>query len=151
MAEAPQIPEGKSVLLYDGHCLMCSRGVQWVMEKDEKGQILFAALQDESIQSLLEEAPSRVQEADSVILYEDGQFYTYSTAVFRVLEQLGGIYSAVKILYLIPRALRDVVYRWVARRRKDWFGRSEQCFMVPPDQRYRFLTDPEKEYEDYDS
>ncbi len=151
MAEAPQIPEGKSVLLYDGHCLMCSRGVQWVMEKDEKGQILFAALQDESIQSLLEEAPSRVQEADSVILYEDGQFYTYSTAVFRVLEQLGGIYSAVKILYLIPRALRDVVYRWVARRRKDWFGRSEQCFMVPPDQRYRFLTDPEKEYEDSDS
>lgn len=151
MAEAPQIPEGKSVLLYDGHCLMCSRGVQWVMEKDEKGQILFAALQDESIQCLLEEAPSRVQEADSVILYEDGQFYTYSTAVFRVLEQLGGIYSAVKILYLIPRALRDVVYRWVARRRKDWFGRSEQCFMVPPDQRYRFLTDPEKEYEDSDS
>lgn len=151
MAEAPQIPEGKSVLLYDGHCLMCSRGVQWVMEKDEKGQILFAALQDESIQRLLEEAPSRVQEADSVILYEDGQFYTYSTAVFRVLEQLGGIYSAVKILYLIPRALRDVVYRWVARRRKDWFGRSEQCFMVPPDQRYRFLTDPEKEYEDSDS
>jgi predicted DCC family thiol-disulfide oxidoreductase YuxK len=151
MAKKAQIPKGKAVLLYDGHCLMCSKGVQWVMEKDRAGQIRFAALQDESIQTLIKEAPSRVQSADSVILYEGGQFYIYSTAVFRVLEQLGGIYRAVKILYLVPRPLRDAVYRWIAGRRKDWFGRSEQCFIVPPDQRYRFLTDPERDYEGSES
>ena len=42
-------------------------------------------------------------------------------------------------LRLVPRALRDAAYDFVARRRLRWFGRASQaCPLVPAHLRGRF-------------
>lgn len=138
--------EGIAILFYDGHCLMCSAGVRWLMHRDHQERFRFAALQDPDIEGLLAEAPESVRAADSVILYRAGRFYIYSDAVLQALRMLGGGYRVVLIAYIVPRGLRNIIYRWVARNRTRWFGRSETCFFVPPEQRFRFLSDPRKSW-----
>jgi len=140
--------EGAAILFYDGHCLMCSSAIRWLMKRDSEARFRFAALQDPDVQPLLSEAPEAVQSADSVVLYREGQFYMYSEAVLKSLQLLGGIYKLSAVAYILPKSWRDHVYRWVARNRTRWFGRSEQCFLVPEERRSQFLSDPRRDWSD---
>jgi predicted DCC family thiol-disulfide oxidoreductase YuxK len=62
-----------------------------------------------------------------------------SDAVLEVVSSLGGIYRATAVFWVIPRVLRDAVYRIVARSRYWVFGRSDSCRVPTPDERDRFL------------
>jgi predicted DCC family thiol-disulfide oxidoreductase YuxK len=42
-------------------------------------------------------------------------------------------------MLLVPRGLRDRVYRLVARHRYRIFGQSRHCFVPTPEQRARFM------------
>jgi predicted DCC family thiol-disulfide oxidoreductase YuxK len=39
-------------------------------------------------------------------------------------------YSALSTLLVVPTPLRDAVYDHVAKRRYDWFGKSEDCLVL---------------------
>jgi predicted DCC family thiol-disulfide oxidoreductase YuxK len=43
-------------------------------------------------------------------------------------------------LRFIPRPLRDLVYRFIARHRYRWFGKTESCWLPTPELRGRFLA-----------
>ena len=47
--------------------------------------------------------------------------------------------GATALLRAIPRFVRDPLYRWLARNRYRWFGRTDQCLVPAPDQAARFL------------
>jgi len=42
--------------------------------------------------------------------------------------------------YVLPPFLRDVLYRFIARRRYRWFGKSEACYLPTPELKKRFLA-----------
>jgi predicted DCC family thiol-disulfide oxidoreductase YuxK len=44
------------------------------------------------------------------------------------------------LLLIIPRPVRDAAYRWFAKHRYRWFGRSETCRVPTPDVSGRFIT-----------
>jgi len=138
--------EEKTILFYDGHCLMCSSLVQWVMKKDKRSVIYFAALQDETFSNFLEKAPSHIRQADSVVLFHKKGFYHYSEAIFKLYSILGYPWKIIGVLRIFPLFIRDAVYRFIARYRKKWFGSSDVCYIVPPEIRGNFLTDPGKNY-----
>jgi predicted DCC family thiol-disulfide oxidoreductase YuxK len=62
-----------------------------------------------------------------------------SEAWIEVLRELGGAWSVVSGLRLIPRRVRDLVYDLVARNRYAWFGSYRECRIPSPEQRSRFL------------
>ena len=66
---------------------------------------------------------------------------TRSRAVGRILARLGSPWCWIGRVVEIPGipGLLDVIYRFVARRRLAWFGRSELCLMASPELRSRFL------------
>jgi predicted DCC family thiol-disulfide oxidoreductase YuxK len=43
------------------------------------------------------------------------------------------------MLRAVPRAVRDPAYRWLARNRYRWFGRSATCWLPEPEYARRFL------------
>jgi predicted DCC family thiol-disulfide oxidoreductase YuxK len=43
------------------------------------------------------------------------------------------------MLVIVPRPIRDWVYRLIARNRYRWFGRRESCAVPSAEQRGRFL------------
>lgn len=135
MTESNAIP----ILLFDGVCNLCNGAVQWVIRHDPEGRIHFAALQSEIGQQLLEKAGLPTEELSTVIFSHNGHLYTRSDAALELLRQLGGSWSLLYGLKIIPRPIRNGIYDWVARNRYRWFGKRESCMIPTPDLKARFL------------
>jgi predicted DCC family thiol-disulfide oxidoreductase YuxK len=74
------------------------------------------------------------------VILDDGVGLRFrSDAALAILAGLGGAWRAAAWLRVIPRPLRDLVYRFVARYRHRWFGRREACRVPTPAERSRFL------------
>ncbi|RZK56319.1 MAG: thiol-disulfide oxidoreductase DCC family protein [Hymenobacter sp.] len=131
-----------AIILFDGVCNLCHGFVQFVVRHDAPGRFHFAALQSEAGQALLQASGQSVPtspDPESVVLIADGQVYTHSTAVLRIVGQLGGIWQLAAVGWLLPRTWRDALYRYVARHRYRWFGQQESCLLPTPELRSRFL------------
>jgi len=76
---------------------------------------------------------------DSIILLENDQYYDKSTAIFRILKELGGFWGTLYYLINIPRPIRDFLYDLVAHHRYRIFGRYERCPVPNPEWENRFL------------
>lgn len=133
------IPRDKPILLFDGVCNLCNGSVLWVIRHDTNGKFRFTSLQSETGQQLLEEAGLPAREMDTVVLHDQGGFFTRSDAALGVLQRLGGVWSWVSILRIIPRPVRDRIYNWIARNRYRWFGKKDSCMIPTPELRSRFL------------
>jgi predicted DCC family thiol-disulfide oxidoreductase YuxK len=79
------------------------------------------------------------QHGYEMVLIEGDRVWVRSDAVLRVCRHLPWPWRAASVFLIVPRALRDVVYRLIARNRYRWFGRSEVCRMPTPALRARFL------------
>jgi predicted DCC family thiol-disulfide oxidoreductase YuxK len=74
------------------------------------------------------------------VLVDGRESYTYSDASLLAIAALGGGWRLVLLARLIPKFLRDPAYRFVARRRYRWFGRSDTCRAPDPRWAERFLA-----------
>ncbi|HEV8582991.1 MAG TPA: thiol-disulfide oxidoreductase DCC family protein [Thermoanaerobaculia bacterium] len=127
------------VLLFDGVCNLCNGSVQFIIRRDPQARFRFASLQSAVGQLYLEELQVDRQAIDSVILVEGDRWYKESDAALGVVRILGGPWRALGVLRLIPRPLRDRLYRLIARNRYRWFGKREACWLPTPELRERFL------------
>jgi predicted DCC family thiol-disulfide oxidoreductase YuxK len=78
---------------------------------------------------------------ESVVLLRSGRRYERSDAALHVALGLRFPWPLAFAAVLIPRAWRDAAYRWVARNRYRWFGRTQTCPLPTPELRGRFLDD----------
>lgn len=126
------------VLLFDGVCNLCNSFVRLVVRNDDEGVFQFAPLQSDIGQELLERHDLATEEFDSVVLVEDGECYTKSTAALRVCRQLEFPLSLLGPFLSLPKVLRDPVYDFVATHRYRLFGKSDECQLPDPEVRKRF-------------
>jgi predicted DCC family thiol-disulfide oxidoreductase YuxK len=130
-----------ATILFDGVCNLCNGFVQFVVRHDQAGRFRFASLQSAGGQALLAQhgiSPAAT-DPETVMLVENGQVYTHSTAVLRIARGLGGFWALLYAGIVLPRALRDALYRFVARHRYQWFGRQDACMLPTPELAQRFL------------
>jgi predicted DCC family thiol-disulfide oxidoreductase YuxK len=133
------------VLLYDGDCAACHAVVQFILGRDRRGTMRFAALRGPHGQAVLARHPA-LRGVDSLVLVEGDagaeRVWVKSDAVLRIARYLGGAARAALLLAPAPRRLRDAMYDAFARRRYRLFGRAARCLVPPPGARARFLDDP---------
>lgn len=108
------------------------------MRRDRRGRLLFAPLQG---QTALEELGPQDSDAKawSLVLWDEDGLHDQSEAVFRALRHVGGPWSSLSLLRVVPRSLRDLVYRFIAERRYRWFGQRDTCRLPSPAEQARFL------------
>jgi predicted DCC family thiol-disulfide oxidoreductase YuxK len=140
------------VVLFDGVCNLCSGVVRFVLDHERTPSLRFAALQSDLAAELLEAAfgaehAKRLRQGahgegdpDSIVLVEGLRGWTHSTAALRIARHLDAPWRWVSVLLIVPRPLRDLVYRWIARNRYRWFGKTETCRVPTPELRARFLA-----------
>ena len=63
------------------------------------------------------------------LVIDRGQVYRESDAVIHVVSGLGGVWRTMHLTRIVPRPLRDVMYRLLARNRYRWFGRRQVCYL----------------------
>ena len=129
------------ILLFDGHCNLCNAWVQYVVKRDSSSTIRFASLQSGAGRRLLEEHKIDENYIESLVLFEEGIFSVSSNAALRILLYLNGWERHLIFLSVVPRSLRDLVYRFIAKNRYKWFGRREQCMVPTAELSKRFLQD----------
>ena len=127
------------VVLFDGVCNLCNGWVRFVVRRDPAGIFRFASQQSTAGQAILGELMQGAVEVSSVILIVDDEVYTESDAVLQILARLDPPWSWVRFFRFIPRRFRDACYRFIARSRYRWFGRTELCQIPSPEMRSRFL------------
>jgi predicted DCC family thiol-disulfide oxidoreductase YuxK len=126
------------VLLFDGVCNFCNRMVNFAIRNDKKAKLTFAPL--ESKAGLALRATHHIPDnIDTIVFIEKGKAYTYATAAIRVCRYLDW---PAKILYafiIIPPFISQPFYKWFAKKRYKWFGKTDTCMIPIPDVKKRFL------------
>ena len=132
------------LLVFDGVCNLCNGFVRFLLERDAAGRLMFTTCQSKAGAEIMQRTGIDPLDPASVVLEVDRhggrQTYTYSDASLLAIAALGGAWRLVLLARLIPRFLRDPAYRFVARRRYQWFGRSDQCQVPDPRWTGRFLA-----------
>jgi len=138
---APERASEPEFLFYDGHCGLCHRAVKFVLRHDPAGTAFrFAPLQGETFERMVP-AEQRAGLPDSVVVQtREGALLVRSSAFIHILRRLGGGWRVLAaILAVVPRAVRDAAYDFVARVRYRIFGRQDDvCPLVPAELRKRF-------------
>lgn len=117
------------VIFFDGVCNLCTGSVQFIIKHDPKQYFRFASLQSELGQQFLQQNGLSADTFDSFIVWENGKYYTESTAALRVARKLSGLWPGLYVFILLPAFIRNSVYRLVARNRYRWFGKKETCWV----------------------
>jgi predicted DCC family thiol-disulfide oxidoreductase YuxK len=127
------------VVLFDGTCAFCERSVIFIANRDPRAYFRFGASQTPRAEALLASHGVTRESARSLILIEDERVYLRSTAALRIAARLTWPWSLARVLLVVPRPIRDVVYRLVALVRHRIAGRSNACAVPPPEIRNRLI------------
>jgi predicted DCC family thiol-disulfide oxidoreductase YuxK len=127
------------ILLFDGVCNLCNASVQWVLTHDRKGIFHFAALQSDTGKAILQKWGRPTEDFDSVVLIDGDRLLLHSDVPLEIVRRIGGGWRLLYVFKIIPRPIRDVIYRWVARNRYRWFGKKESCMLPQPEWKSRFV------------
>ncbi|NOU95005.1 DUF393 domain-containing protein [Paenibacillus sp. LMG 31456] len=128
-----------SIVLFDGVCRFCNGWVQFLIRQDKADAFRFSPIQSDYAQSLLDSNSSAVAGIDSVILVEKGVVYTHSSAVLHIFKRLGRGWTLLYLFIIIPRPLRDIVYRWIAKHRYKLFGKYDSCMIPTENAKRKFI------------
>lgn len=140
---APPRTNEPPIVFFDGVCNLCNRSVSWLLWLDAKHRRLrFAPLQGETAEQLFAHTgPLPADERSwSMLLWDHKGLHQRSDAALRVLWHLGGCCRVLSyVRFVVPRFLRDALYKCIARFRYSWFGKRDTCRLPTPEERAQFL------------
>ncbi len=129
------------IVFYDGVCGMCHWLVKFTLPRDRAGVFRFAQLQGDVFLASLT-ASERAGLPDSVVVKtRDGKVLVRAAAARYILGRLGWFWRMLgAVMGIVPRAVGDWVYDWIARVRHRVFKKpTEACPLVPVEYRGRLL------------
>lgn len=129
----------KPIILFDGVCNLCNASVQFIIKRDSKKIFLFSSLQSDASQDILLQYNLEKLDFDTIILLDNGIIYDKSTAILKIIRKLSGFYKLGYIFIIVPKFIRDYVYKIISKNRYKWFGKRDTCMIPTEELKLRFL------------
>jgi predicted DCC family thiol-disulfide oxidoreductase YuxK len=101
------------LILFDGVCILCSRGCRFVSKRDRRGYFRFVPIQLAEGRPLAEQLGIDPDRPDSFAFVAAGRAYVKSEAALRIARELPR-WQWTWIFHFIPRTIRDAIYDLVA-------------------------------------
>jgi predicted DCC family thiol-disulfide oxidoreductase YuxK len=130
----------KPLLLFDGVCNLCNGAVNFIIDRDPDHKFVFASLQSPLGEQIAEQYQLPKEDFSSMVLLKNNTIFLRSNAALELARDLSGAWPLIYGFKIIPRFLRDWVYRTVSANRYKWFGRQDQCKMPTMDTNSRFVS-----------
>ena len=128
------------VILFDGVCHLCVGSVQFIIRRDKRGVFRFASAQSTAGRALCLVHGLDPDRMETLVLIEPSGVRVRSDAALAIARELGGLWRGVGVAgQIVPRPIRDGLYRMLAFNRHRWFGRRGDCAVPTEDSRRRFL------------
>lgn len=136
----PAFPDDKPIIVFDGHCVLCSGWARFVVRHDPGGRFRLLAAQSRLGDALYRHYGLDPVEFETNLLLQDGRAFVQADGLVRMAVGLGAPWSAAALLRVLPRAWQDRLYELLARNRFRLFGRLEACYLPSPAEAGRFLA-----------
>lgn len=127
------------IIVFDAECVLCSANAQFVLRHDWQGRFRLASMQGEVGAALYRKFGIDPADPDTLIVVSGDKVLRDTAAIFAIWSGLGWPWRALTIFRLIPAALRDGLYRLVARNRYRLFGERQTCWMPAAEHADRVL------------
>lgn len=134
-----RIIQQNDIILFDAICVICNGWARFLLRHDPNAQFKLASAQSPLGEKILEYYGMSTTHYTTMIVIINGQLFTESTALLKVLTRLGLPFSLMKAGYLIPRPFRDFLYRSVALNRYKLFGQTDRCLIPSRENKQHFL------------
>jgi predicted DCC family thiol-disulfide oxidoreductase YuxK len=135
----PNSPGGSTsphgLILFDGVCVLCSRGCRFVNKRDRRGYFRYVPIQQAEGRVIAQQLGIDPDRPNSFAFVAKGRASVKSEAALRIARELPW-WGWVSVFLLVPRTVRDWVYDVIARNRYRWFGRTEVCALPTADRRW---------------
>ena len=92
----------EKIVYYDGLCGLCDGSISLILKFDKNNILKYSSLQGKSGQVLLRKLNKDLKEFDTFLFKVNDQVYTKSTAVFKIIETIGGLVKVLLIFNLFP-------------------------------------------------
>ena len=135
------LPENKKIIIFDGVCNLCIASVQFIIKHDRADVFRFASNQSLLGKEIIKKSNIDILKTDSIILFDLKQgAFTEAKAAFYIAKELNGIYHYIYYLKIIPKKLANFAYKFIAKNRYKWFGKTNSC-LIPSDRlKAKFLS-----------
>ena len=138
----PSFDDSAPLLIFDGDCVLCSTGVQWMLGRDPTGKTRFAAIQQAIPRALYAHYRLDAERFDTFMVLKDGRPHVRWAGILAAARTLPAPWSRLGAAgRLVPGFIGDALYDVVQRNRIGWFGRRDACFAPSEAQRRRFLVE----------
>ena len=127
------------IIVFDGVCNFCNAFVDFVIRHDPPGKFKFGTLQSSPAKEILNRLGLSAEDFETFLFLEKGQVFTKSTAALKIASHLTYPWTLLGIFVLVPRAVRDWIYDYIAGRRYQWMGKREVCRVPSAAERERFV------------
>jgi predicted DCC family thiol-disulfide oxidoreductase YuxK len=68
---------------------------------------------------------------ETIVLFTtEEEFLIKSDAAISIAVKLNPLFVIFKLLFVIPKVIRDKVYDYVAKNRYKWFGKNDNCEII---------------------
>jgi predicted DCC family thiol-disulfide oxidoreductase YuxK len=116
-----------NIVIYDGLCNLCCSLTGFIRNHAGKNRFTMVSRYTEAGEKLLRSSDLKGKDLDTLIYYSGGRYYLRSSAVIRILKDMGGLWKLFYPLKFIPAFIRDFFYLIVAKTRYRIFGKTEGC------------------------
>ncbi len=129
------------VVVFDDLCVLCTNSVKYLIRNDKKQILRYSGLSKttKNVQSQQKKQSGN----ESILLTDNGKIYSESDAFIRIMYYLGRHHYLFTILKILPRAIRNLGYRFIAGRRNKWWGKRNECYVPPLYERFLFTDNAE--------
>lgn len=118
------------VVFFDGECAFCSRSIRLLARLDRHDRIRLSPLQGPfAAEKGLARYASEAEGSMVVFRESDAAVFTHSSGVLEMARALGFPWNLFALFALVPKGIRDGLYKWIAANRYRWFGRADTCQM----------------------
>jgi predicted DCC family thiol-disulfide oxidoreductase YuxK len=138
--QVPKFDDSRPLLIFDGQCVLCSDGVNWMLDRDPEGSSRFAAIQAPIPRALYRHFHLDPDAFDTFMVLAGGRPYTRWSGALAAARTMPAPWSWLGTLgRIVPDVIGDRLYDWLQRNRFRWFGQRNACFMPDATQSHRFL------------
>ncbi len=135
----PGLTPGTPVAVMDADCAICTLGARMIHRLDRTGEVRICPVQTDLGRRLMEDNGVDAADPETWLLIEGGTVWRDAEAIIRIGARSGGRGRLLALLKIIPRPLRDWLYRRLARNRYALFGRGDMCAIPDPAFRARLI------------
>ena len=129
-----------NLIVFDGECVFCSAFFRFMLRADQTQKFHYATAQSPLGQALYAALNLPLTDFETNLVITHGQIHQRLDAFAAAMSELPLPWRLARHCRLLPRGVKDAIYKPIARNRYRIFGRYDTCLVPDAALRGRFLS-----------